>query len=208
MKSDDLLLYAVTDRSWLNGRTLESVVESAVAGGVTMIQLREKNLGHDDFLNEAIRIKKVCDEHGVTFIVNDDVDIALECGAHGVHIGQSDMEAQKARHILGDDRIIGVSASTVQQALDAQAAGADYIGVGAIFPTGTKTDADSVSLDTLRSICSAVSIPVVAIGGINCNNILKLKGSGISGVAVVSAVFAAADVKNAASQLLTLAKEL
>ena len=208
MKSDDLLLYAVTDRSWLNGRTLESVVESAVAGGVTMIQLREKNLGHDDFLNEAIRIKKVCDEHGVTFIVNDDVDIALECGAHGVHIGQSDMEAQKARHILGDDRIIGVSASTVQQALDAQSAGADYIGVGAIFPTGTKTDADSVSLDTLRSICSAVSIPVVAIGGINCNNILKLKGSGISGVAVVSAVFAAADVKNAASQLLTLAKEL
>ena len=157
MKSDDLLLYAVTDRSWLNGRTLESVVESAVAGGVTMIQLREKNLSHDDFLNEAIRIKKVCDEHGVTFIVNDDVDIALECGAHGVHIGQSDMEAQKARHILGDDRIIGVSASTVQQALDAQAAGADYIGVGAIFPTGTKTDADSVSLDTLRSICSAVS---------------------------------------------------
>lgn len=208
MKSDDLLLYAVTDRAWLKGSTLESAVRAAADGGVTMIQLREKNMDHREFLDEAVRIKKVCDEKGVTFIVNDDVKTALECDAHGVHVGQSDMQAEKARKILGDDKIIGVSASTVKQALDAQNAGADYIGVGAVFPTGTKSDADSVSLETLREICNAVAIPVVAIGGINCDNILKLKGTGISGVAVVSAVFAAEDVQKAAHKLLTLAKEL
>ena len=208
MRSDDLLLYAVTDRMWLNGRTLAEDVEKALRGGATMIQLREKHMVHDEFLAEAREIKALCDRYNVTFVINDDVDIALECGAHGVHVGQSDMSAQRAREKLGDDRIVGVSASTVEQAVAAQEAGADYIGVGAVFPTGTKSDADSVSLTALREICSAVSIPVVAIGGISRNNMHLLNGSGISGAAVVSAIFAADDIEAAARELLTLAKEL
>lgn len=208
MKSDDLLLYAVTDRAWLDGRTLAGDVEAAIKGGATMIQLREKHIGHDEFLSEAREIKKICDKYGVTFIINDDVDIAAECGAHGVHVGQSDMNAAYARQKLGDDKIVGVSASTVDQALAAQKAGADYIGVGAVFPTGTKSDADSVSIDLLKEICRAVSIPVVAIGGITKDNIYKLCKSGISGVAVVSAVFAADDIEKAAGELFVLAGEL
>ncbi len=208
MKSDDLLLYAVTDRAWLNGKTLAHDAELALKGGATMLQLREKHIARELFLSEARELKALCDRYGVTFIINDDVDLALQCGAHGVHVGQSDEDAVSARRKLGDYKIIGVSASTVEQAVAAQAAGADYIGVGAVFPTGTKSDADAVSLDTLRAICSCVSIPVVAIGGITCDNILQLAGSGISGVAVVSAIFAADDIESAARELTKLAKQL
>lgn len=208
MKSDDLLLYAVTDRAWLGGRTLVHDAELALKGGATMLQLREKHIDRELFMTEAKELKALCDRYGVTFIVNDDVDLALKCGAHGVHVGQSDEDAACARKKLGDDKIIGVSAATVEQAIAAQAAGADYIGVGAVFPTDTKSDADAVSPDTLRAICSTVSIPVVAIGGITRDNILRLAGSGISGVAVVSAIFAADDIEDAARELTELSKQL
>jgi thiamine-phosphate pyrophosphorylase len=208
MDSRDLLLYAVTDRSWLRGETLYEQAEKALKGGVTMLQLREKNLGKAEFLMEAKQIKTLCRYYGVPFIVNDDVDIAAEVGADGVHVGQSDMEADFARRRMGADRLVGVSAQTVEQAVLAQKMGADYLGVGAVFPTGTKTDADAVSYDTLKAICAAVSIPVVAIGGIGINNVAKLRGSGICGISVVSAIFAAVDITCAARELKAAALEM
>lgn len=197
----DLLLYAVTDRSWLHGGTLYEQVEKALQGGATMIQLREKELDETAFLEEAKRVKSLCRYYGVPFIVNDSVSIAAAVGADGVHVGQSDMEAGSARDVLGRDRIVGVSAQTVEQALLAEKRGADYLGVGAVFPTGTKTDASEVSYDTLRAITAAVHIPVVAIGGIGPHNVMELRGSGICGVSVVSAVFAAGDIKKATEEL-------
>lgn len=204
MKCDkkDLLLYGVTDRTWLDGRDLADVVEQSILGGVTMVQLREKDLAHDAFLEEARRIGQICRRHGVPFLIDDDVELAAAVGADGVHVGQHDMEAGIARAKVGPDMLLGVSAQTVEQALRAQAAGADYLGVGAVFPTGTKTDAEAVSYDTLKAICEAVDIPVVAIGGIGPDNVAKLAGSGICGVAVVSALYAQKDPCAAARTLL------
>jgi thiamine-phosphate pyrophosphorylase len=202
-----LLLYAVTDRAWLGGRTLSHDVEEALKGGVSMVQLREKNLPDSEFLAEAQEIKALCKKYGVPFIINDSVEVFLACDADGIHIGQSDMEALKVRERLGDDKIIGVSAQTVEQAILAEKSGADYLGVGAVFSTSTKKDADFVPYDTLKAICEAVSIPVVAIGGIYEHNIEKLNGSGICGVALVSAIFAVADIEKTSAKMLELSKK-
>ena len=204
----DLLLYAVTDRAWLGDKTLSWQVEESLKGGATMIQLREKHLDHEHFLKEAKEIKELCRKYQVPFLINDDVDLAVEVDADGVHVGQHDMEAGEVRKKIGPNRILGVSAQTVEQALLAQQAGADYLGVGAVFPTGTKDDADAVSIQTLGEICHAVNIPVVAIGGIGQHNIMQLAGSGICGIAVVSAIYAQPDIQNAASTLHALAKEM
>lgn len=204
----DLLLYAVTDRAWLGDKTLSWQVEESLKGGATMIQLREKHLDHEHFLKEAKEIKELCRKYQVPFLINDDVDLAVEVDADGVHVGQHDMEAGEVRKKIGSNRILGVSAQTVEQALLAQQAGADYLGVGAVFPTGTKDDADAVSIQTLGEICRAVSIPVVAIGGIGQHNVMQLAGSGICGIAVVSAIYAQPDIQNAAGTLHALAKEM
>lgn len=204
----DLVLYAVTDRSWLRGETLYSQVEKALKGGATFMQLREKDLDEKTFLEEAVEIQKICRKYQVPFVVNDNVEIALQMDADGVHVGQEDMEAGAVRTKLGPGKIIGVSAQTVEQAIQAEKNGADYLGVGAVFATGTKLDATDVSYDTLKAICSAVSIPVVAIGGITKDNLMELKGSGIDGIAVVSAIFAADDIEDAARQLRTRTEEM
>ncbi len=204
----DLLLYAVTDRYWLNGRTLTDVVRESLEGGVTMLQLREKTLEEPAFLQEARELQALCRSYHVPFIVNDNVDIALAMDADGVHVGQSDMEALDVRAKLGPDKIIGVSAQTVEQALLAEKHGADYLGVGAVFPTGSKADAEEVSFDTLKAICQAVSIPVVAIGGISRGNAARLAGSGICGVAVISAVYGAADIRAASQELKAATEEM
>ena len=210
MKCDkkDLLLYAVTDRSWLNGKSLAQQVEEVLKGGATMLQLREKDMDRGAFKAEAMEIKKICDQYRVPLLINDDVDLAVEVGAAGVHVGQHDMEAGQVREKVGADVIVGVSARTVEQALAAQAAGADYLGVGAVFPTGTKPDAAEVGFDTLKAICAAVDIPVVAIGGIGAKNVSRLAGSGIAGVAVVSALFARPDGERAARELRALVEEV
>ena len=198
---NDLLLYGVTDRSWLNGRTLYEQVEDALKGGATFIQLREKDLDVDSFLKEALEIKELCAHYHVPFVINDNVEIAKKIDADGVHVGQHDMEASNVRAILGPDKIIGVSAQTVEQAVLAEKMGADYLGVGAVFSTSTKKDAADVSKETLKAICEAVNIPVIAIGGIGADNILSLQGSGICGIAVVSAIFAAKDIEAATKVL-------
>lgn len=207
-RREDLLVYAVTDRSWLNGESLYSQVEKALKGGATFIQLREKELDEEVFLNEANEIKELCKRYQVPFVINDNVDIACKIDADGVHVGQSDMEAGSVREKLGPDKIIGVSAQTVEQALLAESCGADYLGVGAVFPTGTKSDAVEVGYESLKAICDAVHIPVVAIGGITSNNILKLKGSGASGAAVVSAIFASKDIEAATQDLCKKTREM
>lgn len=203
-----MLLYAVTDRSWIGERTLLGQVKEALEGGVTCVQLREKQLDDKSFLSEALEIRELCRAYGVPFIVNDNVDIAVRCKADGIHVGQRDMEAGDVRSIVGKDMIIGVSAQTVEQAVAAEKAGADYLGVGAVFSTSTKADACEVTFQTLREICSAVSIPVVAIGGINKKNILRLSGSGADGVAVVSAIFAAEDIESECKILKKLSEEM
>lgn len=204
----DLLLYAVTDRGWLNGDTLYHQVEQAIQGGVTFVQLREKELDEDQFLEEAKEIQGLCRRYHVPFVINDNVKIAAQIDADGVHVGQSDMAAGDVRKKLGPDKIIGVSAQTVEQALLAQKMGADYLGVGAVFHTGSKADADDVSHDTLRAICEAVDIPVIAIGGIGTGNVMQLSGSGICGIAVISALFAQPDIKAAAEELKALTEEM
>ena len=204
-----LQLYAVTDSRWLNGTSLAAAVEKALAGGVTCVQLREKHQSFDKFLRTAKEIKALCQSYHVPFIVDDNLDIALACDADGLHIGQNDMPAAKARELLGPDKILGVSAQTARQAVTACQDGADYLGVGAVFPTGTKTDAVEVPLDTLKAITASVDIPVAAIGGIGADNIARLSGTGIAGAAVVSAIFAQEDIKKAAANLRQLiAKEL
>ena len=204
----DLMLYAVTDRSWLGGETLRSQVERALKGGATFIQLREKELDEGDFLEEAKEIQKLCREYHVPFVINDNVEIAAAIGADGVHVGQSDMEAGDVRRRLGPDKIIGVSAQTAEQALRAQEHGADYLGVGAVSPTGSKADATEVSRETLEEICRAVDIPVIAIGGIGRENVMELKGSGICGIAVISAIFAQKDIEAAAAELKKRVEEM
>ena len=202
-----MLLYAVTDRAWVGTKSLYEQVKEALENGVTCVQLREKELNESDFLKEAKQISTLCKEHKVPFIVNDNVNIAIACKADGIHIGQEDMELTNVRKLVGEDMIIGVSAHTVEEAIKAQEGGADYIGIGAVFATSTKTDVDVLSFDTLRSICEAVDIPTVAIGGIKKDNICKLKGSGIDGVAVVSAIFAAKDIATATKELLLEVKK-
>ncbi len=197
----ELLLYAVTDRHWLGEETLYDQVKKALDGGATFVQLREKNLDREVFLAEAKEIQKLCKEYGVPFVVNDEVSIAKDIDADGVHVGQSDMEAMDVRKILGPYKIIGVSAQTVEQAIIAEKHGADYLGVGAVFTTGSKDDADDVSHETLKAICEAVSIPVIAIGGITKDNVAELAGSGICGVAVISAIFGQKDIQKATEEL-------
>ena len=208
LNKEDLLLYAVTDRMWLNGRTLKEVVKESLDGGVTFLQLREKNLDDKHFLEEAVELQELCKQYKVPFIVNDNVDIALKMNADGVHVGQSDMQAADVRAKLGPDKIIGVSAQTVEQAVLAQQRGADYLGVGAVFPTGSKADADDVSFETLKAICEAVTIPVVAIGGKTQENLEQLKGSGICGIAVISAIYAQSDIKEASRKLKETTKKI
>ena len=204
----DLLLYAVTDRSWLKeGETLYDQVEKTLKGGTTFVQLREKTLDEEEFLQEAVEIRKLCQAYKVPFVINDNVDIALKMNADGVHVGQSDMEAGDVRAKLGPDKIIGVSAQTVEQALLAEKRGADYLGVGAVFPTGSKDDAIEVPHETLRAICEAVSIPVIAIGGISTKNIEQLAGTGIVGIAVISAIFAQKDIEEATAELKALTEK-
>ena len=200
-RKEDLLLYAVTDRSWLDGETLYAQVEKALKGGVIFVQLREKALDEQAFLEEAKENQKLCAKYHVPFVINDNVEIAAQIGADGVHVGQSDMEAGDVREKLGPDRIIGVSAQTVEQAVRAQERGADYLGVGAVFPTGSKADAVEVSHETVRAITEAVDIPVIAIGGITKDNVSELSGTGICGIAVISAIFAQEDIEGAARVL-------
>ena len=195
-------LYAVTDRSWLKaGETLEQKVEEAAQAGITFLQLREKELENDALIQEGRALKAIAGSYGIPFVVNDSVEAALACGADGVHVGQSDMAVEQARVLLGPDKIIGASVQTVEQALLAQNSGADYLGVGAVFSTSTKRDAQALDWTVLKEICRAVEIPVVAIGGITVSNLLQLQGSGIDGVAVVSAIFAQPSVKEAVRSL-------
>ena len=203
-----MLLYAITDRTWLGNNSLYEQVEDAIKGGATFIQLREKNLSYEKFLEEAKKIKEITDKYGVPFVINDNVEIAKEIDADGVHVGQSDTEAKRAREILGKDKIIGISAGNLKEAIDAEKNGADYIGIGAMFHTDTKSDATSVTFEEAKEITGKVNIPVVAIGGINSENILSLKGTGVDGVAVISAIFSHENIYDATHKLRKLAEEL
>lgn len=207
-EKETMLLYAVTDRAWVGEQTLMEQVEASLKGGVTCVQLREKDLDSGTFLEEAMEMNELCEKYHVPFIINDNVEIALKCKADGIHVGQSDMEAGNVRELAGENMIIGVSAQTVEQAVKAEAAGADYLGVGAVFNTTTKLDADAVSFETLKEICETVSIPVVAIGGISKSNMLELSGSGVDGVALVSAIYAAKDIEKECKDLRALSEKM
>lgn len=198
---DMLLLYAVTDSGWVGRQTLYEQIEDALAGGATMIQLREKTLADDAFTEEAVRVKEICRRHQAPLIINDNVEVALRSGADGVHVGIEDAPVAQIRKRVGDDFIIGATAKTIAQAQAAEAAGADYLGIGAVFPSPTKKNAIRITVEELRKICQLASIPAVAIGGIGLENMAELKGGGMDGVAVVSAVFGAADVKKAVQEL-------
>ena len=202
-----LLLYAVTDRHWLGGRTLYDVVRESLDGGVTFLQLREKDLDDASFYEEAVKLQEMAKEYGVPFVVNDNVEIAVRMNADGVHVGQSEMEAGDVRALIGPDKILGVSAQTVEQVVLAEKRGADYLGVGAVFPTGSKDDAVEVTHETLKEICDAVSIPVVAIGGITYENTHELAGTGICGIAVISAIYAQDHIREAAAALKKVTAE-
>ena len=208
LNNSDLILYAVTDRTWLDGRKLYDDVEKAIQGGATLIQLREKNLTHEEFRTEALEIQKLCKKYKIPFIINDDVKLACEIDADGVHVGQDDMEAGNVRNLIGSEKILGVSVQTPEQAILAESRGADYLGAGAVFHTDSKLDAADVSHETLKKICASVKIPVVAIGGINAKNINQLAGTGIAGVAIISAIFAADDIEKSASELRNLLNNL
>lgn len=204
-----MLLYAVTDQSWLKeGQTLLSVCEDVLENGATFLQIREKDLDVNAFEMEAAKLKDLCARHKVPYVVNDSVEIALAIDADGVHVGQSDIKGRDIRSLIGPDKIMGISAGTVEEAIAAEKAGADYIGVGAVFGTSTKKNARNLTVEKLQQISSAVSIPVVAIGGINSKNLMELRGSGVDGVAVVSAIFAAENPGKATAELLALAKEM
>lgn len=202
------LLYAVTDRAWTGRETLRQQVEDALKGGVTCVQLREKELDDAAFLQEAMELSALCRSYGVPFIINDNVDIAIQCHADGIHVGQEDMAAADVRAKVGPDMLLGVSAHSVEEARLAVAHGADYLGVGAAFSTHTKTDVDVLPEGELKKICDAVDVPVVAIGGIHKDNILQLKGSGADGVALVSAIFGAEDIEAECRELKALAEQI
>lgn len=204
-----MLLYAVTDRMWLkSGETLLDVCKDVLENGATFLQIREKDLNEADFEAEAQALKTLCAKYRVPFVVNDSVEIALDIDADGVHVGQSDIKGRDIRAMIGDEKILGISAGTVAEAVAAEKAGADYIGVGAVFGTSTKKDARNLSLEQLKEIKAAVSIPVVAIGGINASNLMELAGSNVDGVAVVSAIFAAENPGEATANLLKLSTEM
>jgi len=204
-----MLLYAITDRGWLKeGETLESVVEDVLKSGATFLQLREKIQGHEEIVKTARNLQTLCKKYNVPFVVNDDIMAAKEIDADGVHIGQSDMEYTKAREILGPDKIIGVSAGNLAEAKEAERVGADYIGVGAVFHTDTKKDATSLTMAQLKEISEEVSIPVVAIGGISIDNALELKGTGVDGICVISAIFGSENPSEATKKLLDLSKQI
>ena len=210
MKCDKkhMLLYAVTDRAWTGERTLYQQVEAALKGGVTCVQLREKDMDDAAFLREAREIRALCRQYEVPFIVNDNVDVAIACGADGIHVGQEDMAAAEVRRLAGEGMILGVSVHTVEEALEAVQNGADYLGLGAVFPTSTKTDVDQMPNKTLRAICDAVDVPVVAIGGIKRVFIGNLCGSGVDGVALVSAIFSADDIEAVCRELRQMSERM
>ena len=210
MKCDKhtMLLYAVTDRAWVGEQTLYQQVESALKGGATCVQLREKQLGDADFLQEAIQIHALCQQYGVPLFINDNVEVALQCHAEGIHVGQEDMAAAQVRQRVGDEMMIGVSVHSVEEALEAVRHGADCLGVGAAFSTHTKADVDVLPEGMMKAICDAVDIPVVAIGGIHKENLLRLKGTGVNGVALVSAIFGAEDIEAECRKLKALAEQL
>ena len=208
MNRNDLILYAVTDRAWLNGRTLAEDVEEALKGGVTMVQLREKEMDQDDFIAEAREIKKLTDRFGVPLIINDNIEVCLTVDASGVHVGQDDMAAGDVRAKIGPDKILGVTAKTVEQARAAQTAGADYLGSGAIFGSTTKKDARSMTEERLKEIAASVEIPVVAIGGIDADNVMKLVHLGLAGAAIVSGIFAQPDIGDAVRRLRPLCETI
>lgn len=205
---DMLLLYAVTDSSWVGKQTLLEQIEDALKGGVTIVQLREKKMDEEEFIEEAIEVRKLCHKYAVPLIINDNVDVALKSGADGVHVGIEDTPVAEIRKRVSDDFIIGATCKTVEQAKTAEENGANYMGVGAVFPSKTKTNAIRITNEKLREIVSSVSIPAVAIGGISHDNILEIKGSKVSGVAVVSAIFSADDIKTATSELKEKAKDV
>lgn len=206
--ADAMTLYAVTDRTWADDITLMEQVKQALDGGITFLQLREKKLSEEEFIKEAQEMKKLAQEYKIPFVINDNIKVALEVDADGVHIGQDDMSVQEARKLLGEDKIIGVSAHNVKEAVKAQKGGADYLGVGAVCATSTKKDANVVSKEEIKKIKEAVDIPIVAIGGIKQDNIKTLQGTGVDGVAVVSAIFAAKDITKAAKELLKAVKDM
>ena len=203
-----MLLYAVTDRMWTGKQTLMEQVEDALKGGATCVQLREKELDEDAFLQEALEMKALCEKYHVPFFVNDNVEIAVKCKADGIHVGQSDMATAKVRQTVGEDMMIGVSVHSVEEALEAVRNGADCLGVGAMFSTSTKANADVLTKEVLKEICDAVDIPVVAIGGISKDNMADLKGTGVDGVALVSAIFAAEDIEEECRILRQMAEEM
>lgn len=207
-KKIDLSLYLVTDRKWATGPAFEQQVEQALCGGVTFLQLREKQMGQEEFLTQACKIKKIAEKYGVPLIINDNIEVALAAGADGVHLGQGDGSVKQARSRLGEGKIIGVSAHSVEEARAAEKAGADYLGAGAVFPTGTKSDTTRLETETLKEICTAVSIPVAAIGGISGENLKRLEGTGIAGIAVVSAILAQEDARQAAMLLREKVRQL
>ena len=212
MKFDrrQLMVYAVTDRAWIGKMSLCEQVEAALKGGATMVQMREKGLTNDtvqDYLEEARSLRALTERYTVPLIIDDNIKLALLCGADGVHVGQNDMDAAQARALLGPDKILGVTAKTVEQALKAQEQGADYLGSGAVFGTSTKADALPMTMERLGEICRSVSIPVVAIGGICLENIGKLKGSGAAGAAVVSGIFGAEDIEGTVRQMREMVGE-
>ena len=205
---DVMLLYAVTDRAWVGEQSLYEQVESALKGGATCIQLREKELSDEAFLKEALELVELCKQYGVPFLINDHVEIAIQSKADGIHVGQDDMPVAQVRQQVGQDMIIGVSVSTVEEALEAVQNGADYLGVGAMFSTSTKLDVDVLSKEMLRAICMAVNVPVVAIGGIGKSNIAQLSGTGVDGVALVSAIFSAENIEDECRLLRRLSEEM
>ena len=205
---DNLLLYAVTDRAWVGRQTLLEQIESALAGGVTLVQLREKRMSGEDLVREAREVRALCHRYGVPLILNDDVDAALASGADGVHVGAEDLPVRSVRERVGQGMIVGATAKTVAQAQAAEAAGADYLGVGAVFPSPTKQNAIRITAEELRTICASVSIPAVAIGGITRENLGELRGCGMAGIAVVSAIFSAEDIQAAARELRDAAADL
>ena len=208
MKAEDLMVYAITDRYWLNGAKLADQVEDVLKNGATFLQLREKSFTHEEMVAEAKEIKTIAAKYQVPFVINDDIYAAKEIDADGVHIGQRDMEYRKAREILGEDKIIGLSAGNLQEAIDAEKMGADYIGVGAVFHTDTKKDTTAMSFEELKEITDTVSIPVVAIGGISADNLMQLAGTGIDGISVISAIFGQEDPGAATKKLVELTREM
>lgn len=208
IKPEILRVYGVTDASWTGRFTLLEQVEQALKGGVTCIQFRDKQLENDAFLREAKKMKVLCEKYHVPLIINDHVDIAVRCGADGVHVGQKDMEAKEVRKLVGEKMIIGVSARTVEQAIQAEQAGADYLGVGAVFGTSTKMDAEKIALERLKEICQAVTIPVVAIGGVQKDNFPELAGTGVAGAALVSAIFSAQDIEEECRNLRNISEQI